>query len=187
MQECRRPSPLSCCSGWLGCTGAMGGDTTLENRGRPPSRPACHRSLVLEIRGSRLILILEIRGGAESDLVVSLLYCTVSYCAARCSTALHRVCHWGWRAGPDHLTVMRQRYGIPTGWVGRCQPRTRTGPSQPSAAQQSSSSSSKLSLQLAVRCQLDQLVNSVRRHVIEQTPGKVRRFGDLSQAAGSCV
>lgn len=40
------------------------------------------------------------------------------------------------------------------------------------------------SLQLAVRCQLNQLISG-GRHVIKQRPGKVRRFGDLSQPAGS--
>lgn len=39
-------------------------------------------------------------------------------------------------------------------------------------------------LQLAVRCQLNQLISG-GRHVIKQRPGKVRRFGDLSQPAGS--
>ncbi|KAI7784275.1 hypothetical protein LA080_010331 [Diaporthe eres] len=126
------------CSGWLaGCTGL--GRTTLENRDGRPADHARDGSMVLETRGTRLILILGVRGGAEE----SCLYCTAGSADAN-----------------------------------REQERARDNQSSAALVIQ------RESLQLAVRCQLNQLISG-GRHVIKQRPGKVRRFGDLSQPAGS--
>lgn len=61
VQEAITTGPLLWLAGWL----RWAGGTTLENRERPPCRHARHGSVVLESRGSRLILILGVRGGAE--------------------------------------------------------------------------------------------------------------------------
>lgn len=141
---------LSCCSGWL----RWAGWHDVGEPRRPPCPPClpAMEAWFWKTRGSRLIL----------GIVVFLLYCTVSYCAVRRCIVL---------LGLNQLTViMRQGFGIPTGWVGRCQPRTRTGPEtikcRPSAIV---IRERKGGLQLAVRCQLNQRDqrNPDGRHVIK--------------------